>query len=86
VLKSAVQTAKLGREEQLAALRRLDEQARKLERQASGPELPDLIATERERSHSYDGRSVFGWAQAPAGAPEQKSPVLGAAKRRSSSR
>jgi hypothetical protein len=20
-----------------------------------------VIATERERSHSYDGRSVFGW-------------------------
>src|SRR5262249_21258067 len=34
VLKSAVANAKLGREEELAALRRLDEQARRLERHA----------------------------------------------------
>jgi hypothetical protein len=32
VLKSAVQKAKLGRDEELGALRRLDEQSRKLER------------------------------------------------------
>jgi uncharacterized protein len=37
VLKSAVQRAKLGREEELGALKRLDEQARHLERHASGP-------------------------------------------------
>jgi hypothetical protein len=66
VLKSAVQNAKLGREEELGALQRLDEQARKLERQASGPALQDFVAEERERSHSYGGRSVFGWAQDPA--------------------
>jgi hypothetical protein len=66
VLKSAVQNAKLGREEELGALKRLDEQARRLERHASGPSVEALIAEERGRSHSYGGRSVFGW-EPPAG-------------------
>ena len=37
VLKSAVQRAKLGQDEQLAALQKLDEESRKLERAAKGP-------------------------------------------------
>jgi hypothetical protein len=65
VLKSAVQTAKLAREEELGALKRLDEQARMLERFATGPSVQDLIAQEREKSHLYGGRSVFGWEQPP---------------------
>src|SRR5438105_11720142 len=63
VLKSAVRKAKLGREEELAALQRLDRQARGLERHASGPSVEVLIAEERARSASYGGRSVFGTAQ-----------------------
>jgi hypothetical protein len=65
VLKSAVQKAKLGRDEELGALKRLDEQARKLERYARGPSVEALIADEVERSHSYGGRSVFGWESPP---------------------
>ena len=65
VLKSAVQKAKLGHEEELGALQRLDAQARALERHARGPSVEALIAQERERSHSYGGRSVFGWAEKP---------------------
>src|SRR6476620_7202096 len=61
VLKSAVQTAKLGRDEELQAIRRLDDQARRLERTASGPSVDAFIATEREASPALDGRSVFGW-------------------------
>jgi len=61
VMKSAVQKAKLGRAEELGALKRLDEQARRLERHASGPTVPELIAQERQRSPSYGGRSVSGW-------------------------
>ena len=61
VLKSAVQKAKLGRDEELGALKRLDDQARRLERHASGPRVDDLIARERHRSPMYGGRSVFGW-------------------------
>ena len=61
VLKSAVRQAKLGREEELGALKRLDDQARILERHARGPSIETLIAREFDRSHSYGGRSVFGW-------------------------
>jgi hypothetical protein len=61
VLKSAVQKAKLGRDEELGALKRLDDQARKLERHARGPSVEKLIAEECDLSHSYGGRSVFGW-------------------------
>ena len=63
VLKSAVSNARLGREEELGALKRLDEQARLLEHHASGPHVEELIAQERERSHLYGGRSVLGWAR-----------------------
>ena len=60
VLKSAVQSAKLGREEELAALKRLDDQARFVERHTSSPPVEALITEERRLSHSYGGRSVFG--------------------------
>jgi hypothetical protein len=59
VLKSAVSNARLGREEELGALKRLDAQARLLEHHASGPPVEKLIAEERERSDSYGGRCGF---------------------------
>lgn len=68
VLKAAVGNAKLGRDEQLAAIRRLDEQARRLERHASGPSVDALIAEEFRQSHRYGGRSVVGWEPAPVSA------------------
>ncbi|MBP1474447.1 DUF763 domain-containing protein [Frateuria sp. MAH-13] len=68
VLKSAVENARLGRDEQLSAIKRLDEQARRLERHARGPSVEQYIAEERLRSHEYGGRSVFGW-EPPAAAP-----------------
>jgi len=68
VLKSAVTSAKLGREEELGALKRLDDQARKLERTATGPSLGAFIATERTASPALDGRSVFGWERDVASA------------------
>ncbi|MDB5691641.1 MAG: hypothetical protein JWO81_704 [Alphaproteobacteria bacterium] len=61
ILKTAVANAKLGNDEKLGAIRRLDEQARRLERHASGPSLDSFMAGERSRSHDYGGRSVFGW-------------------------
>jgi hypothetical protein len=66
VLKSAVDKARLGRDERLQALRRLDEQARRLERSADGPVLSRFVEVEVGRSHAYGGRSVFGWEPAPA--------------------
>jgi uncharacterized protein len=66
VLKSAVHQARLGHDEELGALRRLDDEARKLERFATGPTLEGLIAQETASSFSYGGRSVFGWEPPPA--------------------
>ena len=60
VLKTAVHRAKLGHSEELAAIRRLDVQARQLERHAAGPSVEALFADERVRSHEYGGCSVFG--------------------------
>ena len=82
VWKSAVQKAKLGCDEELGALRRLDDQARELERHATGPALDDLIADERQRSHSYRGRSVFGWEQPPASGPQAHAMARAASRRR----
>jgi hypothetical protein len=60
VMKSAIQKAKLGRDEELQALKRLDHQARLLERTAKGPSLAAFIANERSGSPALGGRSVFG--------------------------
>ncbi len=65
VVKSAVLRGRLGRDEELGALQRLDDQARQLERHASGPSVEALIAEERRNAHLYGGRTVFGWAKPP---------------------
>lgn len=65
ILKTAVANAKLGNEERLDAIRRLDAEARRLERAATGPSFDAFMAEERGRSHDYGGRSVFGWEPAP---------------------
>src|SRR5207302_4696785 len=50
VLKSAVQNARLGRDEEMQAFKRLDEQARALEWTASGPSCDAIVACERDRA------------------------------------
>jgi uncharacterized protein len=65
VLKTAVRKAKLGHFEELAAIRRLDEQARRPERHTSGPSVEALLADERAQSRQYGGRSVLGDKAAP---------------------
>jgi len=63
VLKSAVAKAKLGNDDRLEALRRLDAQARRLE--MAGEETFDaIVGEERRRSPAFGGRSVFGWEKA----------------------
>ncbi len=69
VLKSAVQQAKLARDEELAALRRLDDQSRLLEGHVKGPSLEQVVADEGQHSSGYGGRTVFGWAKPLAPAP-----------------
>ncbi len=53
VLKSAMQKAKLGNGELLATLKRLDDQARLLEKTAGGPSLKAHINRERARSPEF---------------------------------
>jgi hypothetical protein len=65
VLKHAVAQAKLGNTERVDALRRLDAQARRLEATATGPSLDEYIEHERDESHAYGGRDVFGPAKKP---------------------
>ncbi|HEY6519375.1 MAG TPA: DUF763 domain-containing protein [Roseiarcus sp.] len=74
VMKTAVEKAKLGQDDRLAALRRLDDEARRVERRAAGPTVPEVITEERRLSHSYGGRSVFGWEPAPEGLPLECKP------------
>lgn len=75
VLKSAVHKARLGRDEALGAIRRLDDEARKLERVATGPSVEHLIAQESERSCGYGGRSVFGAEPPPDLLSDKRRPV-----------
>ncbi|TPM23145.1 DUF763 domain-containing protein [Mesorhizobium sp. B2-3-6] len=74
VMKSAVAKAKLGREEELAALQRLDGQARRLERYVTGPSLKEIVAGEFDQSHLLGGRSVFG-PEPPPASPAQPLPA-----------
>jgi hypothetical protein len=61
VMKSAISKGRLGRDEELQALRRLDDQSRKLEHYVTGPDLKEIVAGEFEKSAAWGGRSVFGW-------------------------
>lgn len=60
MLKAAVAKAKLGNDDRLEALRRLDAQARRLEL-AGGETFDEIVGEERRRSPEFYGRSVFGW-------------------------
>ncbi|TAX69334.1 DUF763 domain-containing protein (plasmid) [Rhizobium leguminosarum] len=66
VMKSAVQKGRLGREEELQALKRLDDQSRQMERYVTGPDLKEIFAGEFRQSADFGGRSVFGWEEPPA--------------------
>lgn len=61
VIKSAVCKARLGRDEEMQALKRIDDQARRLEATADGPSFGAFVAAERAASAARGGRSVFGW-------------------------
>lgn len=61
VMKSAVVKARPECEEELAAIWRLDAQARRLEAIASGPFVEAIIPGERTRSHEFGGGSIFRW-------------------------
>jgi uncharacterized protein len=58
LLKRAVDRAKLGSTEALAAIQRLDAQARLLESKVSGPTFETFISNERARSATFGGKTV----------------------------
>jgi hypothetical protein len=58
VLKRAVANAQLGRYETLQAIRRLDQQARRIDDVIQGPSLADYVAIEREHSVEFGARTV----------------------------
>ena len=60
VLKRAIDHAKLGNDERLDAIRRLDRQARLLEGHVTGPTLERFVENEWNRAHEYGGRTVKG--------------------------
>ncbi len=68
VLRRAVDRAKIGREERLHAIKRLDAQARRLER-SGGSTFAALVEHERRRSHELGGMTVAGPARPPKRPP-----------------
>lgn len=58
VMRRAVDAARLGNDERLAALRRLDAEARRMESLATAPAFEDYVADNVARSDEYGGRTV----------------------------
>jgi hypothetical protein len=58
IMRSAIDRAKLGHDDKLATIRRLDEQARVLERAVPGPGLNEFVAQEAQQARDYGGRTV----------------------------
>lgn len=63
VMRNAVSAAKLGNEDKLSAIKRLDEQSRRVEPVVSGPGVAAYIEHNKRMSPHYRGRTVFGWAR-----------------------
>jgi len=59
VMRRAVDAAKLGNDERLAAIKRLDHEARRMESIATAPSFEDYVAENLARSDEYGGRTVF---------------------------
>jgi hypothetical protein len=59
VYRRAIEAAKLGQDDKLAALRNLAREAQRLEQSARGPALNEHIARERAQSARFGGRTVM---------------------------
>lgn len=67
-MKTAVDNAKIGRTDKLKAIQKLTEMAQRAERDfAPNQNFDALVKKENEASHTYGGRSVFGYAKPPKG-------------------
>jgi hypothetical protein len=76
VLRDAVDRARLGNDDRLAAMKRLDEQARVLERVANEPDFDAFVQAERARSRSLAGRSVHDDRRRSRAVRDRKQPSL----------
>jgi hypothetical protein len=76
VMTDAVEKARLGNDDRMAALRELDRQARGLEGSGGGPPVEELFARERRRSRELGGRTVHRDRKAPASTPQLLLPGL----------
>jgi hypothetical protein len=74
MMRSAVDRARLGNDDRLAATRRLDAEARRLEAVAGGESLAAYIERERRMSHHYGGMTVMGPARPPQDRAQQRKP------------
>ena len=63
VLKHAITRASLGNDERMRAIQRLDEQARRVERAADGPQWDAIVENERRMPPRWGGRTVAGPAK-----------------------
>ncbi|RMH40232.1 MAG: DUF763 domain-containing protein [Deltaproteobacteria bacterium] len=63
VLRQAVDRAKLGNDDKLAAIRRLDREARRLERAIAGGDWREIVARQWRASHRLGGRAVSATGQ-----------------------
>lgn len=69
-LQTAIQKAKIGNSDKLAAIRKLSEISKRAEENFTPNNNFDaLIQKERSQSHLYDGRTVFGKAKPPKNSP-----------------
>ena len=73
-LRAAVGRARLGNDDKLAAIRRLDREARRLE-SAPGPSFDAFVDAERDRSHEWGGMTVMGPARPPRPARPTAAPT-----------
>jgi hypothetical protein len=72
VLRRAVDRAKLGNDDKLGALCRLDEASRRLEAAAAGDyDFDAHVAAERGRSSEWNGRAVGTFRKRPEGGPHR---------------
>ena len=59
VMRRAVDAARLGNDERLAAIKRLDAEARRMETIAETPTFDEYVDDNRARSNAWGGRTVF---------------------------
>ena len=71
VMRAAVEQARLGNDERLAALRRLDAESRRLERAFTAADFTELIDDEWRASPDYGGKTVFGDARPQPATPRK---------------